>query len=238
MRAVENNSADGGDSLNLERDRKYELEKFTAKSKNFIADRAWQFVIGSLIALIAGIVIPVVFFFQQEDPKEPRDPRKNQLVIQLQDQRKLTNFPNTVAGRTKILIDGKEEKDVEFFVFTFDYVGDVPARASDFEQPIRAVVARDKKIIAAQSLLDGSVSTRPYRLDKNGELDFAREPQISVDISVTDNHTAEIKPVLLNPYDWFRVEIYTSSYVAPEKLREPEGTTSVQEPATINAKAI
>jgi hypothetical protein len=199
---------------------------FVAKVKGFIQDRAWQFVIGSSIALIAGIVIPTVFFLLRDKP-EDRQPK--QLSIQLKNYKKLTDFPNTVAGRTKILIDGKEQKDVELVVYSFYYVGDGPVRPIDFEQPIRVTVAPNKRIIAAQRSLD-DVLSKPYRIDENDQLKSPDQPQINVDVTVLEDYkAAEIRPVLLNPEDWFVVEIYTASYISTDKISEPEATGSKKE---------
>lgn len=189
-------------------------KELKTKVRQFVTDSAWQFFIGALIALITGIAIPIVFFILQNKTK---DPQPKQLVIDQVDHKKLTDFPNSVADRTRILIDGKEEKDVDLFVFTFDYDSDQPARISDFASSITATVPQNRKIIAAQnSLISGALAT-PYRLDKTGNVSLTSQPPILVDIHLKDDHTIEIMPMLLNPKDWFRVELYTSSYKVDDK---------------------
>ena len=189
-------------------------KELKTKVRQFVTDSAWQFALGALIALIAGIAIPIVFFILQNKTK---DPQPRQLVIEQVDHKKLTDFPNSVADRTRILIDGKEEKDVDLFVFTFDYDSDQPARMSDFASSITATVPQNRKVIAAQNSLISGVLVRPYRLDKRGNVSQTDQPPIVVDIHLKDDHTIEITPMLLNPKDWFRVELYTSSYRVDDK---------------------
>jgi ABC-type sugar transport system permease subunit len=194
-----------------------------ANMRKFVTDRAWQFVIGSLITLLGSIAIPIVFYVLQNKTK---DSQPRQLVIEQVDHKKLTDFPNSVAGRTRILIDGKEEKDVDLFVFTFDYDSDQPARISDFALSITAKVPQNRKIIAAQNSLLSGILARPYRLDKTGNVSLTDQSPILVDIHLKDDHTAEITPLLLNPNDWFRVELYTSSYRIDDKSPQSQSSNN------------
>lgn len=143
----------------------------------------------------------------------------NKVRIYLTNSKTLTDVPKTVAARTRVLIDDKDEKDVRFFEYIVDYQGNHPLLKADFEAPIRARVPENRKIIAIQRS-EESLSV-PSRIDKNGHTGQAGEPQVAFEAQVTDQRTFEIKPMLMNPNDWFRVEVYTSAVFQEAKLKTP-----------------
>lgn len=186
-------------------------KNFSRNLKYKLRDPMWQFV--GVVVAIVGVIIAV---WLAPHPPETSAKSSRLRIYAAPGHKNLTDFPNTVAARTRILIDGKEEKDVEYFVYIFDYEGDRPIRAADFELPIQGVVAKNRKILGVRQSFDKNYLQTPMRLDKRGQLQFADEPQIPCEIQQTDQQTVQIKPMLMNSGDWFRVEFYTSALPADE----------------------
>jgi hypothetical protein len=210
-------------------------ERITSTLKKILRDPAWA----SLRVLVAIVAIVSSFVIYRLSTSKPENPgNSNRVIIYSATNKNLTDFPSTVAARTRILIDGKDEKDVEFYEYVFDYQGDRPVRTSDFDVPIRGSVPADRKILAIQQSQGASSAlSTPTRVDKDGYLQPAREPQIPCEIQTTDQRTFEIKPLLMNPNDWFRVEIYTAAVTTDAKAPKSPGATDEKHIPTIEPNA-
>jgi hypothetical protein len=201
-------------------------QTFGSALKNILRDPAWAGV-RVLVAIVAIVVsVFVVWYFRP--PALDNSTKSNRVAIYKNDIKNLTDFPNTVAARTRILIDGKDERDVRFYEYIIDFQGDRPVRTTDFETPIRGTVPPDRKIIAVQQSLADKITSEPTRRDKAGHLLLRAGPQIHCDIYTTDQRNFEITPMLMNPDDWFRVEVYTSAAtIASEKEPKSAKATGV-----------
>jgi hypothetical protein len=121
----------------------------------------------------------------------------------------LTDIPEPVGNRLKIFVDGKEERYLRLFIFRLEYKGNQPMRPDDFETSIVGRVPNNRKILAVQKSpnLEG-----PFRYNRKTETtERDSHPPIAFETNVVDAHSFEIKPLLMNPGEWFGVEIYTSS---------------------------
>lgn len=109
----------------------------------------------------------------------------------------------------RFLVDNKEYHDLRLFVFRIEYKGKDPVRATDFEMPIRVRIPVTRKLIGVQKAtnLEG-----PLRFNKETR-DLVRDtkPPINFEVEILDDHSFQIKPVLMNPGEWLGVEIYTAS---------------------------
>jgi hypothetical protein len=159
------------------------------------------------LAAIIGIAIPFVVGYIVGFRTKPVGP--NRLIIDSDTQKFLIEFPGSVSARTRILIDGKEEQDLRLFVYRVQYKGSKPLRPDDFEEPLRGVLSSDRKLIAVQraSNLEG-----PRRYDEQTHRsDRDPAPPINFEARIVDGQHFEIKPLLMNPGEWFGIEMYTSS---------------------------
>jgi hypothetical protein len=191
--------------------------------KKKLRDPIWQ-AIGALLALV-GLFVP--FFIGSSTNNSPNplsSPDSKEVMIYSTTSKSLINFPETLSARTRLFIDGKEEQDVKLYIYFIEYKGVNPLRKGDFEVPIRGSVPQDRKIITVQKSLD---PTGPLKLDKeSGSIREERAAPIDFDVSLKDQHNFEIKPMLMNPGEWFKVEIYTSA-------RLPD-TKAAKSPVTMN----
>lgn len=104
--------------------------------------------------------------------------------------------------------------------YVAEFRGRDPLRPSDFEGPLRCTVPSNRKIIAIQK---SSNLRGPLRFDSRTEtLDFAREPPLDFEAQTINPQTCNIKPLLMNSGEWFRVEIYTAAAETPDQKAEPE----------------
>jgi hypothetical protein len=197
------------------------------KLKTSLRDPAWA-SIRAIIAFLALLASPIVlwYFSSQTTPKTSIS--SNKLIIYQSNTKSLTDIPNTIAGRTRILIDGKDERDVKLYEYIIDFQGDHPIRAGDFEAAIRGLVPSDRKILAVQQSKDTgseSVLSIPGRVGKTGNLERASEPQIECEIRKVDETTFEVVPLLINPNDWFRIEIYTATVTGTKESKSSPPTS-------------
>lgn len=150
---------------------------------------------------LIGVIAAIAFSQKPTDKPRPSEPKANILRIYSPTGNKsLTDFPNSVAARTRILIDGKDEEDVRYLVYIFLYDGERPIRTTDFEVPFRGVLPGNRKIIGVQQSLETGLGI--YKFGTN---------QITCEIQQIDQRSFEIKPLLMNPGDWFKVEVYSSA---------------------------
>src|SRR6266571_585972 len=118
--------------INKLRPRTMSWRGFTSTLKKVITNPAWASVFVAIIAVAVTIVIHLL-----NSSKSQNETFENKVMVYSTTDKTLTDFPSAVAGRTRILIDGKDEKNVKFYEYIIDYHGDHPLRTSDFETPIR-----------------------------------------------------------------------------------------------------
>jgi len=185
---------------------------WTEKLKTVLRDPAWA-SIRAIIAFLALIASPfVLWYFGGQTPKPTTT--SNKLLIYSHTTKNLTDLPAALAGKTRILVDGKDEKDVRLYEYFFEFQGDRPIRSADFETSIRGVVPAGRKILAVQQ---SRGSSRPLsRLGENGHFETKAEPAIDCDVRRIDESSFQVMPLLVNPNDWFKVEIYTATAAATD----------------------
>jgi hypothetical protein len=179
--------------------------------------RPWKWVVEkskspvwNSIAAVVGIVsiaIPFVIGYMVGFRSKPVGP--NRLIVESETQKALIEFPGNVSARTRILIDGKEEQELRLFVYRVQFKGNRPLRPNDFEEPLRGNLPSDRKLIAVQkaSNLEGP------RLYDEQTRRSSRDPAppINFEARILDAQHFEIKPFLMNPGEWFGIEMYTSA---------------------------
>jgi hypothetical protein len=135
-------------------------------------------------------------------------PIRNRIVVYGETRTALMAVPGSVISRTKVLVDGKEERDLRLFVFWILYQGRAPIVSQNFAQPIKASIPPTRKLLIVQRAADArgpqSFSESEVRLIRRGT-------RINVEARMIDGQHFEITPVLMNPEDWFAVEFYTAS---------------------------
>src|SRR6266404_1073944 len=174
--------------------------------------------IGVFVAFTSLIVtILVSNWFLQRGPSAP-----NRLIISSDTQKDLTDIPGPVGDHLKFLVDGKEERDLRLFIFRVEYVGDQPLRPGDFSTPVIGRVPTNRKLLAVQKSANLSA---PRRYDRQTQaMRDNPHPPATFEASILDAHSFEIKPFLMNPDEWFGVEIYTST-IDPDKYVPPKDST-------------
>ncbi len=179
-------------------------EKLSTNIKKKLRDPIWQFI-GVILAFIS-LLIPLIIASLLSSPTQQI---QNRIIISTETAKELTNFPEPVSKRMRIVIDGKEERDLRLFIFRIEYKGKDPLRSADFEIPIRGRIPSNRKLVGAQKALN---LEGPYRLDKEtGHLEREKKPAISFEVEILDTHSFQIKPVLMNPGEWLGIEIYTAA---------------------------
>jgi hypothetical protein len=176
----------------------------TDSLKKKLRDPIWQFfgVLLALITLLSSLIIAYLVF-----PTGRSTPSR--VMIATETAKDLTDFPEPVSKRMRFLIDDKEERDLRLFIYRIEYKGDQPIRSWDFEKPMRGTIPTTRKLVAVQTSpnLEG-----PLRVDREtGRAERDTKPPINFEVSIIDPQTFEIKPVLMNPGEWFGIEIYTSA---------------------------
>jgi hypothetical protein len=186
--------------------------------KNALRNPIWT-PIGVFVAftsLIATILLSNWFL-------RPAPAFRNRLMFSSETAKDLSDIAEPVSNRLKILIDGKEERDLRLFIFRVEYKGDQPLRPSDFASPIIGRIPANRKILAVQKSpnLEG-----PLRYDRQSEsMERDTQPPVNFEANIVDAHSFDIKPLLMNPGEWLGLEIYTSTaepgnYVAPKDSTE------------------
>ena len=183
-------------------------QKFSEMLKGKLRDPIWQFI-GALIAL-AGLFLPFILNSSTgQSTSSVSSPSTEKVMIYPTTRKALLNFPKVLSPRTRLLIDGKEEQDVRLFIYFVQYKGNHPLRKADFESPIHATLPKNRKILVVQKASD---TEGPYRVaEKSGSVVMETQPPIDFEITQIDQQNFEIKPLLMNPNEWFKVEIYTAS---------------------------
>ena len=192
-----------------------------------LRDPIWQ-AVGAFIGFVAILASFVIAYITAP----PQRFGLNRLMISNQTSKELTDFAEPVSKRMRFLIDDKEERELRLFIFMIEYKGDQPVRSSDFAIPIRGTIPSARKLIAVQKStnLEG-----PLRLDKEtGRIHHDEKPAINFEVNLLDQQTFEIKPLLMNPGEWFGLEIYTAAQ-APD---EPTVGRAPQQDATEKYKTL
>lgn len=169
--------------------------EFSSSVKSVLRDPAWASIRVFVAILTLFSSVFVVWYFRTPAPESSM--KANNLRIYLTNSKALTDVPKTVAARTRVLIDDKEEKDVRFFEYIVDYQGDHPLLKADFEAPIRGRVPENRKIIAVQKSEGSDSIWVPQRIDKKGQRKSTEGAQIAFEIQVTDQRSFEIRPTQL-----------------------------------------
>src|SRR6266849_6246892 len=97
---------------------------FTSTLKKILTNPAWA----SVLVAIVAVVVTIAIYLLNASTSQNR-PSDNKVMIYSTTDKTLTDFPSAVAGRTRILIDGKDEKNVKFYEYIVDYHGEHPLRA-------------------------------------------------------------------------------------------------------------
>lgn len=182
------------------------------------------------VGVLATVALALIgFYLTKEKPRF-----QNRLTFSTETSKKVIDFPESVGGRTQILIDGKEERDLRLFVFVIQYRGEVPLVTDHFAEPIRATLPGTRKILVVQS---ASNIDRPRILDKESrQLVDSPTPANRFAVRRIDEQHFEIEPLLMNPDEWFAVEVYTaaknSSSAAAQTLTSLEQYKELQSEVT------
>lgn len=165
-----------------------------------LRDPIWQFV--GVVITVVSILLPLILI-TRDDMKYP-----NRIMISSQTSKVLTDFPYPINKRFQFVVDGNEVYDLHLHVYLVEYKGKAPIRAVDYETPITANIPSDRKLISVRQAtnIEG-----PVKFDKEkNRLARSEQPAIDFDAQIVDDTTFHIKPVLMNPGDWYGIEIYTS----------------------------
>lgn len=225
-----------------------------------LRDPIWQFIGTLLTFLIFLFPFFYAYFFTTQTIDYSENPSK--IYITPSYIRRLPDLPVNLIDRAILLIDGKEEKDVHFISFYFQYEGKSSLKQSDFVIPIRGIVPEDRKLIGIQKSEQSplmvysrrkpedeneliknnglikindqysfSISSLEYILDEKQKKNRPDKP-IDVEITIIDQRTFEIKSPLINPNEWFAIDVYTSQVEQKSKLQEqtmPAPTTTIED---------
>ena len=178
--------------------------KMTDEIKKKLRDPIWQ-AIGVFLAFIALLTTVVIFYLQSSSTSQS----SKRIMISSETSKYLTDFSEPVSKQLHFFIDGKEVRDLRLFVFLIDYKAKEPVRSADFESPIRGSIPNNRKLISVQKApnIEG-----PYRVDKEtGQVSREQKQPINFEVEILDEHTFQIKPVLMNPGEWLGIEIYTAA---------------------------
>lgn len=179
------------------------MKRLTAALKKKLRDPIWQ-AIGAILAFIALLSPFIAGYFLSSSPHA-----QSRLMISTQTSKDLTDFPEPVSKRMRILIDGNEESNLRLFIFLIEFKGEQPVRSADFEAPMRGKVPNDRKLVAVQNSpnVEGPLK---YDRETNRLARDERSP-VKFEAEILDSQTFEIRPVLMNPGEWGAIEIYTAA---------------------------
>ncbi|HEU4597140.1 MAG TPA: hypothetical protein VFS10_18560 [Pyrinomonadaceae bacterium] len=209
-------------------------KSLTGTFKEKLRDPIWQ-AVGALIALVS-LFLPFLFGASMNSSSNPAGSAESgKVMIFPTTSVSLINFPEALTERTRLLIDGKEEQDVRLYIFYVEYRGNRPLRKDDFEAPIRGSLPQDRKIITVQKSPDAKKSL--WRDESGHESNEERAPAIDFEITLNNQQNFEIKPMLMNPGEWFKLEVYTSARTSDAKATKtptpvptstPDGKGTIQ----------
>lgn len=180
-------------------------QTFAVRLLKGLRDSIWQFV-GVVIGILS-VAVPLLLGYL----RAPEPPEMGELMIYSTARKSFTNLADTLHKPARILIDGKEEKDVRLFVYFIQYKGAAHLPPAAFAEPIQGSVPADRKIIAVQSSPD---TTGPFRVLGDGNVMQEEESTpVKFEHQIIDQQSFRIAPLLMNPDNWFKVEVYTASNV-------------------------
>lgn len=190
---------------------------------DIVRDPAVATLLG-VISILSAIAIAYITF-----PSPP--PRKdNTLRLFPESSQELTDLLSRVGSQTKVLIDGKEQKNLRLNVYLFDYDGEQPLRPSDFAEPLVGKLPAGRRIVAIQKSSD---QKGPLRFTSDS-VEFEPSPPLNFEAKSPDPQTCQISPLLMNPHEWFRVEVYTSSQDSATESPQAQGKTKLEEQARVS----
>ena len=146
-----------------------------------LRDGIWQFV-GALIAVLS-IVAAVVLYYLQKQRKE--------FAFGALSSRSLLTVSDELSGRVSVLFDQEPVTDIRLIVLGGKNSGDKPILATDFERPLSVGFGPQAKVLAAS-------------LTKQSPLNLGADVQ-------TDRTRITLTPLLLNPGDYFVVQLLVAS---------------------------
>jgi hypothetical protein len=196
--------------------------KLTTRLKAILRDPMWQ-TFGVLLAFLVLFIPLMIAYFNSSNPHF----NTNRIVVSNKTAKDLTDIPEAIKNRMQVLIDRKEEYDLHFITEQIQNKGNQPIRSSDFETPLRGSVPTNRKLFVVQK---STTAEGPLVFDKDtGTVEHENRPQIDFEIKLLDEHTFEIKPVLMNPGEWMTVEIYT---VAAHDVTK--GSSETKQPPSVS----
>ena len=148
---------------------------------DILRDPIWQFL-GSVIGLVA-IVAGIWAALRGRAKKITYDVILKTPLLNLS--------LDSAAQKLKLLFKGKPIDNVQIVVVKIANSGAVPIKSEDFEKPIQLCVDDEAKMLEAQVLK-------------------AHPDSLSVSISLIENTSVAIEPVLLNPGDYFLIKAVTT----------------------------
>ena len=149
---------------------------------DFFRDSIWQFY-GAIIGILALIVAIVIFFLQKKDKK---------ISYAIEQKTKIVSFSDEVEDRLEIFYKGNRVKEVMLLVIKIENCGNVPIKAGDFSSDIIIKLNKDAKILQSKIL-----NQNPENLNI---------------LTEQNDSTLNIKPLLLNQKDSFRINLIVNNY--------------------------
>jgi len=170
---------------------------------------AWQGV-GVFVTSI-GIAAPFVIGYLIN--RWTTKPLQSRLIIDQTITKDLIDFPTSVSSRTQLLVDGKQQKELRLFVVLVQYKGDRPMLAGDVVEPLTGVIDPSRKLLVVQK---ASEDERPRYFDpETNHFEKVKTTPIKFEVQILDDRHFEVTPKLMNPDEWFGIEIYTATNETP-----------------------
>lgn len=147
-----------------------------------IRDPGWQFV-GAVLALLALVVMVIVFLVQRQRKGLSYEFMTNAPVITVKDED---------VGDLKLMFQGQQVTKSRLLMVRFSNTGNVPIQPADYETPITLSLAPGGKILSA-----AITGTEP--------------PNINIAVT-SDSNAVSFSKALLNARDTFICRILVSGY--------------------------
>lgn len=177
---------------------------------------------GTFWTAVAAITGVVVLVLQYRGSVDHLPPSKARLIYSRETALDINATPGAIPSQAKIVVNGKEERGLRLFVVWFQYRGTKPLLANDFALPLQAEIPSDRKILDLHEAPDSAKG--PQKFTKGGLVQIGRRIKC-FPTKIDDNHFS-ITPTLMNPDEWFAVEIYTASAPSATKGNELEKNSS------------
>lgn len=196
--------------------------------KDRVRDPSWEFI-GVIVGIIIYLLPGIISLFAGDAATGLTDSSK--LMIYPTTRQVFLNFPESLGLRTQLFINEHEEHDVRLYTYFVEYRGQGPLRKEAFEKPIVGEVSPDRKLIVVKPAVD---TTGPVRLAKeSGNIEEANEALLTrVKIKRLSEEKFEIEPAMMNPGEWFKIEIYTAARVAANQKSKTSTNANPEHKAT------